>query len=811
MTCPCDVLKFNLLPSIIFLMCFLTAPAQIYTISGVVVDSLSKDPLPFVNIVLDNGPGGGISDLDGKFLIESSQIPQTISLSYVGYTKKTIALNGQFRVRVDLAPAAFQLNEVVILPGDNPAHRIIDSAVFNRDKNNPNNLRSFSYTSYNRFIVAPDMEVVRDMASDTTDTSFTGYLDFFEQHYLFLMESVSKRKFLNPDFSEERVIASRVAGFSDPMFTLLMTQIQSFAFYEDLITISDKKYVNPVSNGSTSRYFFLLEDTLYDGKDSVFVISYRPSRGKNFDGLKGLLYIHTDRWAIQNVIAEPARDETGFGIRIQQQYSRTGPQNTWFPSQLNTDLLFTNVSMNKLELFGQGRTYLSEIEINPPIKKSQFSDAQILFDDEDNQSEQLIETYKQHFGSDKDSATYVFLDSLGKENNFDRLLGFMKIAMTAKIPVWIFDIPILDVVNFNDFEGWRTGLGIETNSRLFRDYSLGVYGAYGFLDQQYKYGGFIQYVNKEFRDLTIKVAYSNDVQESGGKEFFGAQNTLLDPGSYRSFLVDLMDYCEQYKMQISGRVLRHTNLYTSLAELMVHSGDNYVYGRGNGDAFVGSSNFHATLLSVGLHYDPNVKMIRGLDYQIGLVSQTPKPQLKLEYQTGIDINNSIEFHSFDLWLRKKFYTKYMGTTDMVVQAGFINKSVPYPFMRVIPAAYRKFGIYVPSSFLTVRMNEFVSDQYLFAFISHDFGKLLLRTKYFNPSFTIALQSAYGSLRNPEFHRNRVVVAPTHGLHEGGVIVDNIVRLSFYSFGTAVFYRFGYYMLPEISDNFSITVSFRVAM
>ena len=149
--------------------------------------------------------------MDGRFSIKTAQTPQSVSLSYVGYMKKTMALKGQSNVKVELVPSAFQLSEVVILPGLNPAHRIIDSAVVNKSRNDPYNLESFSYTSYNRFIVAPDMELARQKASDTTDTASVAYLTLFEKYYLFLMESVSERKFMKPDFSQERVIASKVA------------------------------------------------------------------------------------------------------------------------------------------------------------------------------------------------------------------------------------------------------------------------------------------------------------------------------------------------------------------------------------------------------------------------------------------------------------------------------------------------------------------------------------------------------------------------------------------------------------------------
>ncbi len=806
-----DGLKRFLLPIIIFFLCILSVHSQTYRIYGLVIDSLSKEPLPFVNIVLNNGTEGGISDLDGKFSIYSTTKPEKITISYVGYETKALDIQAQQEIFIEMKPSAFQLNEFIVLPGINPAHRIIDSAIVYRDVNNPLKLNSFSYVSYNRFVVTPDMEYIRQKAAELNDTSWTAYLEFFEKHFLFLMESVSERKFLQPDFSEEKVIASRVAGFSDPLFTLLMSQMQSFSFYDDLITISDKEYVNPVSAGSSSKYLFLLEDTLYDNRDSIFVISYRPLKGKNFDGLEGLLYIHTDRWAIQNVTAAPAQDETGFGIRIQQQYARSGTAASWFPSQLNTDLLFKNVSLNKLELYGQGRTYISEIEINPPLKKRDFSDAQIVYDERDSESQNLIKDYKKDYGSIKDSVTYLYLDSIGKENNFDRILGMMKIAMSAEVPVWIFNIPILDVVNFNDFEGWRTGLGIETNERLFDGFSLGIRGAYGFLDKKYKYGGFLKYVNTDFRDLTVKAVYSYDVSESGGKQFFDSQNSLIDPGSYRTFLVDLMDYYEEYLVQISGRAFRNSMLFASVSDIRFISGDDYSFGSEGENVFIGSDLFHAFRVSAGFHYDPNVKMIRGLDYQIGLVSQTPKPQLKIEYQRGIEMPDATAYNAIDVWMRKKFYTKYFGTTDVVLQAGFIDRPVPYPFMRVIPAAFRKFGIYVPSSFLTVRMNEFVSDRYLYGFFRHDFGKLLFRTKFFAPSLTLALNGAIGSVREPQRHRNRIVEAPVEGIYEGGLIIDNILRVNLYSFGIATFYRFGHYALPEMSDNLSFTLSFRVAM
>lgn len=153
-----------------------------------------------------------------------------------------------------------------------------------------------------------------------------------------------RRKYLKPGNDNEVLTASRVSGFGDPMLTLLMSQIQSFSFYKTLITISDKNYVNPISPGSTDKYFFLLEDTIYDNSDTVFVISYRPKRNTHFDALKGLLYIHTAGWALQCVTAEPNKSEQGISVRIKQNYARPDSIH-WFPLQLHTDILFLTSSM----------------------------------------------------------------------------------------------------------------------------------------------------------------------------------------------------------------------------------------------------------------------------------------------------------------------------------------------------------------------------------------------------------------------------------------------------------------------------------
>ena len=164
---------------------------------------------------------------------------------------------------------------MVIFPGENPAHRIIKKMIENKDKNNPEKRGSFSYTSYNKMIFSAKLDSVK---TDTVkiDSNLIKAKKFFDKQYLFLMESVTDRKFMYPDRNSEKLIASKISGFKDPLIALLLTQMQSFSFYNDLIKIGDNNYITPVCKGSIDKYFFLLEDTLYQGSDTVYVISYKP-------------------------------------------------------------------------------------------------------------------------------------------------------------------------------------------------------------------------------------------------------------------------------------------------------------------------------------------------------------------------------------------------------------------------------------------------------------------------------------------------------------------------------------------------------
>ncbi|WP_130734821.1 carboxypeptidase-like regulatory domain-containing protein [Flavobacterium sp. J27] len=99
------------LPYLFFLFfCHCICFAQI---KGIVKDSISSEPIPFVNIWVENEEIGTTSDLDGSFSLHIKDINKNLIFSALGFHKKMIPAK-QSEV-VFLKATVIELNEVVLL------------------------------------------------------------------------------------------------------------------------------------------------------------------------------------------------------------------------------------------------------------------------------------------------------------------------------------------------------------------------------------------------------------------------------------------------------------------------------------------------------------------------------------------------------------------------------------------------------------------------------------------------------------------------------------------------------------------------
>jgi len=818
---------------------FVSNAQDIRTISGKVVDSRTKEPLAFVNIIINNSFYGGTSDIDGKFRLRSSQTPKTLKLSYVGYEPLVYTLGSRTEgLQISMTRKEIELSEVEILPGINPAHRIIRNCIDNRELNDPEKLYSFSYTMYEKTIFTLDVDtsvstafvdtaslrrmqnsgiqftINEDAAGDTIiadsaamDSASRMIEKLISEQYLFLMENVTKRKFLHPDRNYNEVIATKMSGFKDPIFVFLSTQIQSFSFYKPFITIFQKSYVNPIGGGSISRYFYKIEDTTYHDQDTTFIISFRPRKGTNFDGLSGIISISSHKWAIQNVIAEPYPNDAGFRIKIQQMYELIDGDH-WFPVQLNTDVAFDNLQVGRYKAIGSGRSYIRDIVLNPELVRREFSHLDIeVTPAATSRPDQFWNQYRMDTLTSRDRKTYQVLDSIGKANNFDKLAKSAQTLLTGKIPWGPIDIDINRFINYSSYEGLVLGAGLHTNDKLSRWFRVGGFYQYAFAANFHKFGGDFRFLVSRRNDVAIQLEYFQDLLEAGGVTYPGHQQSILS-GNFRPLLIRKQDKTERFAIGLSFRALKYVVFHAGINRDFKKSTttDWTVY---DGNVTILDDEYFFTEVRAGFKWAYGEKFVQTINNKISL--GTRYPTVWLQYTRGINgfLGGEFDYNRIDFKLEKTFQIKFLGKLTMVVKSGIVDRPIPATNLYYGEASYRLITLWAPQSFATMRMNEFLSDRYASLYLYHDFGDLLFKgKKWFHPQFALSQNIGFGWLDHEDHYINNGVAWKKMdlGYYESGLLINNLVDLKVYNIGVGAYYRWGPYTFPYAADNFSYKIS-----
>lgn len=803
---------------LLFLLCIVlqsNAVAQAFYVQGKITDEETGEPLAFVSLVVNKGKFGGYTDIDGKYLITSKEKIELIRASYVGYQSKEFKTGGHSGMfDFTLRKANIELNEVVILPKENPAHRIIQHAIDNRDVNDPAKLNSYSYTAYEKLIFTSDLDSIAHADSISQDTSMVKARKFFDNQYLGLVENIVKRSFRYPDKSLQNVVATKISGLKDPIFVFLLSQLQPVSFYDQIISIGSQKLVNPISSGSTSKYFFLIKDTIYsrESPDTTFVIYFRPFKYTNFEGLTGLLYITTDHWAVRNVIAKPSHEEGPMGIRIQQMYDKVDSVH-WFPVQLYTDLTFKGIelatgkdSTQRFHIVGKGRSYLQDIEINGKISKKNFNQVEILVDPEASHRENSFwDQYRIDSLTNREKRTYEFMDSLGKAENFDRKARNIETMLTGRVPIGLLDVELNKLFRYNQFEGGYLGLGLLTNRRFSDWVRIGAYGGYGFRDETPKYGGTLSFFPWPAHEVELRFLYRYDIRESGGVSLFD-DNSMQMYERFRNFLLLNMDYNELKQVSLSFRSLKYWKLFLALSQVSRTTSFQYKYDTGIGFNSDFTSTFNLAEITAGFRYAYKERFLKNARTQISM--GTNYPIVYFQYGKGLKstLDGNYTYDRFDIKISKSLYIKYVGKTSLCLNLGLVNGDVPYPELYNGNGSYRQFTIYTPNSFATMRMNEFLSDRYVSFYFTHNFGKLLIRYKWFQPEIAVASNMAYGSLKNPGFHHLIAFRTMQKGYFESGLLLNNLLNIGLANFGIGGYYRYGAYSFDTWQENVSIKFS-----
>ncbi len=786
-------------------------------ISGIVTDSRGEG-LPFVHIVVNEQKDRVFtSEVSGEFSIPYAADVRSLTFSYVGFAHKQVEIGAppSKLLRVVLEQEPYYLQEAVVIAGENPAHRIIRLALKNRDRHNPEKLNGYKYRAFTKMTLRmlPNRdaqarrEALRQRAPNAQSIEDAGApaLSRFDTMHLFVMETLSEHAFQKPQKKREEVLRHRTSGFQEPWFVGIVSQLQPFAFYRDELPFLEKRYLNPISQGSTARYRFRLEDTFLDGPDSIFVISFQPIPNTAFTGLKGALYIHSDGYAIQHLIAESAEEEQ-IRFHIDQKYSR-GQGGQWFPEQLSLVLDAEKYPDPATGMRMSSRTYLDSVFIDPEFPRGFFASKAAYHKAEDiNRQDSVLALARRETITYTDSITYAFLDSIGTKANLDDKIRLLETVAEGAVPLGKIDWMFSDLLRFSTFEGFTPGLGLRTGRRLSKWVQLYGYGAYAFRAKQWKYGGTLSvFPAPGDRSLSFSLQYRNDLLEPATFDF-PIQNALVN----RRYFAQRMDRQEMWGAFFSAQPLRSLSLRMALQQQRYTPLYAYRYlPPGEGTPL---AEFAFTEAEIFLRYAYRARSFRflGTDTEI----QSDYPVVYLKAAKGW---NGLWAGQFDYWhlhgaVQYTLRHRRWGATNFTLEGGWSTPDVPYPkLFTPIGTGAGIDAISLNAAFETMQPYEFISNRSAHVYIEHTFQRLTKRSKVFQPRPALIHRMGWGDLANASAHELEGFGTMKEGYFESGLALHSILRLNYLNIayvdaGIKALYRYGPYQLPEFKDNVAVRLT-----
>jgi hypothetical protein len=737
-----------------------------------------------------------LTDIDGLF--ELSVTHQTIQIRAQGYHDTIVFLPALATNQIYLRTKIQETQEVVVLPGVNPAARIIEQAIANRKRNHPQAHGGFIAEQYSKFVFDLDDTTRRKMSETIivpTDTNNFEFKQFTDRQAFFISETKSSHYFEPPYREKETIEAFRVSGFTDPALSSIVQGFQSFHFYEIQLEILGLKYLSPLAPGSLNRYFFSLKDTTISGLDTTFTIFFKPKKGADFSGLTGYLYINTNGFAIEKVQAAPFNPPPNSNkVAIVQEYQMLN-SNIWFPKQLSTTIYlpFISLSFDSLPavIVGKGVNVVKEVRFNPlELDKVKFQ--QIAVETLPNAVNKLSDSGWDSVRvaplSEREKMTYIQIDSLSQEYHFDQKLKFAKVLTTGKISLGYVQLDAMKFVKYNAFESVRLGLGIESSQKLSSFFNFGASGGYGLNDQRFKYDTYVNCFIPSEHQFKLRMSRSLDIAEVGAPVLYQT-NLLFKQDATRYLYASNMAYQEKLGLQFSGQLKANQRFELETSLQRNQYTDGYLYeGQSSSQVLMSRLTFTWAIREKSAYFG-------------GLIlpkpSSYPKIQVQLEHawpllgwSTSPSAFNRFQLNAFQL-----LTIHGRGVLNWNARFSHTDRSTPLLFQQVVSASRsidnNGINVSVANTFETLISTAFYHQTQVQLFMRYTQNAWRTKATWNEPQLGFHYAFGWGTMSEKNLH-NTSFMTMDKGYHETGILLNGLWVSGASSFGIGIFGTFGYY-------------------
>ena len=734
---------------------FLSHAQSFTSASGIVKDSITGEPLPFVSVYFDGSTIGAMTDDNGTFTLQNNQGYTKLAAASLGYDTKFIDLKPGKKndnLEVLLKPTAFEISEVVVKPKrekytrkDNPAVELIKKVIAHKNDNRIEAKPEYQTEVYEKLSLSLD-----NFNPNLDKNKFLKKFKFIK-NYLDTSEfngkpilTVSVRENLSdfyyrksPKAEKTIVRAKRMQGIDKTLddgggITSNLEEIfKSINIFDNNIPILLNRFVSPLSSTlATTYYHYYIMDTLDVGGDKCVDLAFVPANSESY-GFTGRLYITLDgNYAVKKVLLNtPANINLNWvdKLRIEQEFKQM-PDSTWVLDQENTFVNFYVVKGTQQLYAHQLRNY-DNYNFNVQNADSVFGllGALHVLPEATAQPDTFWTHNRPIPLKEKEDALKDLLGQLRKVPAFNAIIKTAEILITGYIPtandkkVTKFDFgPMNTTFSANHLEGFRMRVGGMTTANLNPYWFASGYLAYGTNDRKIKYNLKLthSFTKKEYHEGENPVNNLSFIQEydvyTPGQDFLFTSKDNIFVAWKVGEPVTKMQYIRKSVLQYEKEWL---NGLTWKSWIMNQNNEaagtlQYIKRDESGNLYH-IKDFTTSEIGTQLRFAPGERAYNGRSGKESVFNLSKDaPVFKLSHQLGIKgvLGGDYNYNHTEISAEKRIWLSSFGHIDAQVKAGKVWDKVPFPLL-ILPNTNQSITIQ-PEAFHMMNALEFVTAQYV---------------------------------------------------------------------------------------------------
>ena len=744
----------------LLLGCCISVSAQ--NIQGVVTDSLTNEPIPYLSVFYEGKGVGSITDNDGNYKVETRKGWNKLTFSAVGYVTKVVNIipGVTKNLNVRMRPDDIMLDEVVVKPKrekysrkNNPAVELMKKVIAHKKNNKLSENDYYQYNKYQKITMS-----LNDVTPEMLEKGMYKKMPFLkdqielcEETNKFILpisvdETASQKIYRKHPKSEKTIIkgmsstgVNELFATGDMLSTVLKDVFTDVNIYDNDIRLLQYPFISPISSSDAiSFYKFYIMDTTFVDKDKCFHLTFVPNNSQDF-GFTGHLYVLADSsYTVKKCTMNlPKKSGVNFvdNMDIIQEFEQL-PNGEWV---LKTDDMIVEMTLMKIMQGFQIRrtTRYSDYAFDElPQQLFKRKGAEIKEADAMMRGDDFWNQYRPVPLTQTECSMDMLVKRLEQMPGFKYVIFVLKAVIenfvetgTKEHPSKVDIGPVNTMISNNYIDGLRLRMSAQTTANLNPHLFFKGYYAYGFKDHRSKYMGEVEYsfnkkeyLPREFPKNSITFSYQYDVMSPTDKFLKTDKDNVFV--SFKTSTVDQMSYVRNIALKYENET--QFGLKTTVE--VKHSTDEPTGGLAyitNDDQKTLVPEIQTMEASLAFRYAPGETFVNTKQRRIPVSFDAPV--FTLSHTAGFKgvLGGEYNYNLTEIGLYKRFWFSSWGKIDMFVKGGAQWNKVPFPLL-IMPAANLSY-ILQRETFNLINNMEFLNDRYASLDVSWDLnGKIFNR-------------------------------------------------------------------------------------